>query len=212
MIGEIKDAQYVASLPCNADSKLCMDLPTRLIFSNYVQNKTFWKGRIIPGKVLDESYGAVAGSYVVYPASEQLVLEGRLCRSSLVDDEGKCTFDRSQIKAYSEVVVNGKSQDAPELEREVADEIENSSSECPVCAFMKAGPCKAQFLEWDKCVGSVNLDDEKEVSGGVDVPCFPETVKMMECMRKYEYYDIMTTNMAEKYANALAGESPKPSK
>jgi hypothetical protein len=36
--------------------------------------------------------------------------------------------------------------------------------------------------------------------------CFPPTLKMMECMRQYEYYDIMTANSESKMA-AAKGET-----
>jgi hypothetical protein len=57
--------------------------------------------------------------------------------------------------------------------------------ECPVCRYMKAGPCKAEFLKWDDCITKIEGDESARA-------CFPQTVEMMTCFKNFEYYDIMT--------------------
>ena len=89
------------------------------------------------------------------------------------------------------------------------------ASECPVCKYMKGthslthsldhflthlrqgGPCKAEFITWDNCVQELKEDGDLNT-------CFPHTVKLMECMRKEEYYDIM--NVGSDYTHAVAQE------
>jgi hypothetical protein len=31
--------------------------------------------------------------------------------------------------------------------------------ECPVCKFMKAGPCNAEYLVWDECMKGATEED-----------------------------------------------------
>lgn len=49
---------------------------------------------------------------------------------------------------------------------------------------------------WDACVTEVN-DGLKEFQDCLDV-----TMKMMACLRQHEYYDVMTADTADKYADA----------
>ena len=56
---------------------------------------------------------------------------------------------------------------------------------------MKGGPCRDQFIEWDSCVQGVE-------KGGDMQKCFKHTLGMMECMRQFEYYDIMSANSEQK--------------
>ena len=58
---------------------------------------------------------------------------------------------------------------------------------------MKGGLCKAEFEAWDACV-QVNKDADTVKE------CLNPTKAMIVCMRKHEYYDIMSTN-SDKYIN-----------
>jgi hypothetical protein len=87
-----------------------------------------------------------------------------------------------------------------------AEEKQEEQSECPVCKYMKAGPCREEFLAWDFCVQSA---DETNLH----TKCFSATCNMMNCMKKHEYYDIMTAGtdfskieQAEKNSKEAAGE------
>jgi len=59
------------------------------------------------------------------------------------------------------------------------------------------GPCKSEFILWDSCIQELKEDADLNI-------CFPHTVKLMECMRKEEYYDIM--NVGNSYSYAVAKE------
>ena len=98
-----------------------------------------------------------------------------------------------------------------------ASDQESKTNECPVCKYMKGcfsishpltqaiystysitgGPCKSEFIPWDNCIQELKEDSDLNV-------CFPHTVKLMECMRKEEYYDIM--NVGNDYTHAAAQE------
>ena len=60
-----------------------------------------------------------------------------------------------------------------------------------MCAFMKNGPCKSQFVLWDECVQSLASNEDLKI-------CQRKTVDMMECMQRHEYYDIMTVGTQAK--------------
>ncbi|KAL3501450.1 hypothetical protein ACH5RR_035899 [Cinchona calisaya] len=56
--------------------------------------------------------------------------------------------------------------------------------ECGFCLFMKAGGCKEEFMEWEKCVqeGDENQEDIVE-------KCFEVTGKLRKCMEVHaDYY------------------------
>jgi hypothetical protein len=88
----------------------------------------------------------------------------------------------------------------------VGSAAEEEQSECPVCKYIKAGPCREEFLAWDACVQSA---DETNLH----TKCFSATCDMMNCMKKHEYYDIMTAGTdfskiekAEKSSKEATGE------
>ena len=58
---------------------------------------------------------------------------------------------------------------------------------CPVCRYMKGGPCKDEFIVWDACIQG--LKDGEDVKA-----CYEPTASMMGCMQSHEYYDPMTSN------------------
>jgi hypothetical protein len=63
---------------------------------------------------------------------------------------------------------------------------------------MKAGPCKEECSLWDACIKSIK--DESDLR-----KCYSVTNTMMQCMRRHEYYDILTANMP---VNARTANTP----
>ena len=124
-------------------------------------------------------------SVTLFPFNKQIVLDGRICRSDLFDKDGNCNFDRSQIVIDENLVkdseIKSYSSSSSSLSTESSSQV---ASECPVCRFMKGGECKDQFLEWDECMSKLKEEDDVRI-------CYGQTAKMMECMKKHEYYDIM---------------------
>ena len=215
MTGELKDDHCMVSLPLiPSDSIGSIDLPTRLQDANVVRGKSFWKGRIIAGRVLDRSYPAEKASFTEIIVPKQLVVDGYLCSSEFVDDKGHCLFDRTQIETSSstdnhhshniksteeinKTTTNSSSSSSSSSSSDHPNSTNNDETthECPVCKYMKAGPCRAQFEQWDTCVqGLTDTDDLSK--------CFDVTMNMMQCMRGHEYYDMMTAGTEEKYEAA----------
>ena len=212
--GEIKEGDFeasltlypndVASAALSIDERGAMDLPTRLQLANVVRGKQVWKGRISSQTVLGRSYPAEKASFTGFAFADQVVVDGHICSSDHVDDEGACNFDRAGLSESGEPPAaseeENNSTDSSSSSRSSDSSSDSSPAkerECPVCQYMKGGPCKAQFLEWDACVQGMSEDDDLSV-------CFQPTLKMMECMRKYEYYDMMTANSESKMAQVNA--------
>jgi len=215
--GELREEDFEASITLypkdtalsSAEERSAMDLPTRLARADVVRGKQYWKGRISPQSVLGRGYSAERASFTSVGYADQIVVDGYICSNEHVDEQGGCTFDRGSLSENDEpppptpTAVASKEAGAPanSKAKENASKETNAkeSRECPVCQFMKGGPCKEQFLVWDACVQNMSEDDDLSV-------CFPPTLKMMECMRQYEYYDIMTANSESKMA-AAKGET-----
>ena len=196
-----------------------IDLPSRLTKAHVVGDKPFWMGRLVAGNVHGKSYPAVKATCVHVEKERQFVVDGYLCRSDFVDEHGACLFDRAvhmtqslsdndvhvkedkedkedgdkppaKSKAEAKPTKSG-AEDTPKTEGEKAEEEDG----CPVCRYMKAGPCKQEFLSWDGCIQSLK---EQEDMG----KCFEVTMAMMGCMREHEYYDMMTAGTGDKFEAA----------
>jgi hypothetical protein len=211
--GELKDDDCEASVTLypkkrepqkSFDERAAMDLATRLSRADVVRGKPFWKGRILPQTILDRGYSAERATFTALNWADQIVVDGYLCGSNHVDENGACTFDRSTLSekdvlppSESSTMEAKKSGSAGKSASASEGADDGDKAECPVCKFMKGGPCKEQFLVWDACVQGMKEDEDLST-------CFPVTVKMMECMRNFEYYDIMTVNSG-KYST-IEGE------
>eukprot|EP00511_Aplanochytrium_stocchinoi_P003467 CAMPEP_0204828228 /NCGR_PEP_ID=MMETSP1346-20131115/5890_1 /ASSEMBLY_ACC=CAM_ASM_000771 /TAXON_ID=215587 /ORGANISM="Aplanochytrium stocchinoi, Strain GSBS06" /LENGTH=360 /DNA_ID=CAMNT_0051957129 /DNA_START=313 /DNA_END=1396 /DNA_ORIENTATION=+ len=63
-------------------------------------------------------------------------------------------------------------------------------NQCGFCLFMKGGPCRNEFMQWEECVG-VSKDDEDD-EDFVD-RCAPQTLMLKTCVdNNPEYYYIVT--------------------
>ena len=112
-----------------------------------------------------------------------LVLEGRICSSRYVDSAGHCTFDRSTI--------TGAETPRTVLKKHAPEPTDEVKGQCPICTFMKAGPCAKEFEAWTSCMESLASSE------GVN-KCSPRTMLMTSCMRNFEYYDVFMAGMSEK--------------
>lgn len=211
MSGEIRDEALVASLPLRSEN----DSFSEATLSGSVDLPTQLSDILVNSEMQTEGPDANSNGTVrvdqadenlninFFPKMHQIVLEGRLCRADLLDANGNCTFDRSELVP----VDNGNEVSDAELDSldqvpsmvpsesaaivtedkyNISDGNEkDDKNECPVCRYIKGGPCKAEFLKWDECVVKIEGDESVKV-------CFPQTVEMMTCFKKYEYYDIMT--------------------
>jgi hypothetical protein len=208
MVGEVKDDNFEVSMPILLNSpandnseqhRLLCDLPTR--FFKVVNNPyslPTWKGKLPRTSLNGKSYDSVHVTYISVPINKQLVVDGELCNSLHLDGNRKCVFDlieedlaappsssdsTSSVSA-SDVAVSVSPESAKYTEESSIPD-DSNDKECPVCRYMKNGPCKESFLVWDKCLTS--LKEGQEITD-----CFGPTSTMMKCMQQYEYYDIMT--------------------
>eukprot|EP01041_Mallomonas_annulata_P004523 gene4523-8983_t len=200
MSGEILDDTFVSSMPItkiekksqdSAMESLSMDLPTRLQKEGILYSKTIWKGRLPNIILFGRHYPAEKVSLTTIPWNNQIVIDGILCLASCIDKDGNCNFSKSNMTTMSPIPDNKTAQQpdtqpasTPQTEG-AKQHIPNEQDECPVCRYMKGGPCKEQFLAWDECV--TNLQKEENIN-----KCYNPTVLMMKCMRGYEYYDMFT--------------------
>jgi len=152
---------------------------------------------------------------------DQIVLDGRICSTLYSDPEtGMCSFDRSTIsdedaapaallikeervshtaKTHANLADLQFRRNAQQIQEEPpvavtvagAAELAEPVEKCPVCRYMKAGPCKLEFVAWDTCINGLKEDEDVKV-------CYEATAQMMACMQGYEYYDPMTSN-SQKY-------------
>lgn len=204
MVGELKEEDYEPALPLlKAESnnnlkhqRELMDLPTRRMHISGMKRDAMWKGRLPPATIRGEKHPAVSGmTFTPLPLDKQIVVEGYICSSRYVDETGRCLYEREEDKEELHAMsaaISEQAQPSPSVltEQSAAPAAasaagDEAKAECPVCKYMKAGPCKEEFLEWDACVQSA--DEES-----LHTKCFPTTCKMMNCMKKHEYYDIMT--------------------
>lgn len=169
-LGELRHPDFEPCLPFSnsAEDKAVVDLPSRMV--SQIRGGKAWEGTVKAGKVGKTKYSATRAMLKPLAWEEQIVIEGVVCSSQYMDSDGNCTYR------------------APESLSIASDESkENQEKECPVCAFMKGGQCKDEFLSFDACILNVNKREDGDISECSDV-----TKKMLDCMKKYEYYDIMT--------------------
>lgn len=206
MSGELFDDDFEASVVLKAEGnspervQAMVDMPT-LLFKSLTAASQWgdeavlkWKGPVPGGEVLGETYGPTAEvAMEKFKPDIQLVIDGHICSSKYIDEKGACTFDKADIpdKVPEEAMKRRGLIEEREQEQEQQSQGENDGEECSVCRFMKRGPCGSEFKEWDGCV--------QRLKEGEDLKkCFGLTVAMMNCMKKHEYYDIMTANSEAK--------------
>lgn len=147
-----------------------IDLPTRLSEINIGEKD--WNGELPSGKVLKVQHAQEIAVFTAIPSDKQLVVAGIICSSLYVDKDGNCLFDRSTDMQQSGAPMpnDDEEEDSAQTAQRIIRRNKRSASkkdptpgdekECPVCRYMKGGPCKAQFESWEVCVESLGDDDE----------------------------------------------------
>lgn len=207
MVGEMKESDYEVSLPLAPPGsdfstiQMLQDLPTRLVSLPRVYTKNYWVGRIPSGTVNGRHYQAIHAQLYHLPMNKQVVIDGYLCSNSHYNEDLKrCEFDEdvffplADSTASAEVINTPHQSTASKQELSTqprtSDEHEAQGvegedfDECPICRYMKGGPCRSSFIAWDACIKGLGENDELNV-------CFNQTKEMMKCMQHHEYYDIM---------------------
>jgi hypothetical protein len=200
----------------DATQQAMVDMPTLLFRSMALsgqqtrESSLKWSGSVPGGEVLGVAYAPSSTVTMErFTPDVQLVIDGHICSNKYIDENCACGFDKADIpdSVPDEVLkkrgMRGGSGGAASTEKEKEqenggggddndDDDDNDDSEtCPVCRFMKKGPCAHAFKAWDDCVQG--LKEEEDLK-----KCFGLTVAMMECMQQHEYYDIMTANSTAK--------------
>ena len=201
MVGEIAADDFAGSLPvaphgpCSEEAvqlQCLEDLPTRLFRLRGVREKAFWQGTVPAGIVQGRSYPSQEASYTSLPKTHQILLEGRICSSEFADEDGNCNFDRATLvpspASEEESAAHAQAPPSPSSQVVVEEGGGGAAEECPLCRFVKAGPCKDPFVEWNGCMTSLTEQDEM-------TKCFAATAAMMRCMRNEDYYDVMVYGM-----------------
>jgi intermembrane space import and assembly protein 40 len=221
MQGEMYEENFETSIVLGLDKSLpksaisasqqaLADLPT-LLFKNVASVGAAtdkWTGTVPAGEVLGVSYASREGVTLErFVPDVQLVIDGHICSSKYLAEDGcSCAFEKSDVPdTVPDSALKKRVKDQPagkrekRQDREEKKEGEEDEETCPVCRFMKAGPCGDAFRAWDDCVqGLKDGEDLKK--------CFPMTMDMMTCMQKHEYYDIMTANSQAKMAHIDAAD------
>lgn len=211
MVGEVQEDDFVASMPIldsSRDTKpsqeeidTLLDIPTRMqAVKNINQGASFWQGRLPVATFKGTAYPTLSGvRYIPLPLNKQIVVEGYICSSRFADNEGNCGYDRSLDKEEQEILAkSGATKGAAAMHEGTKEKVvvhkdpsvehsdaSTDAAECPVCRYMKGGPCKDAFIAWDDCVQKAAPED-------LSTTCFKLTCAMMKCMKQHEYYDIMS--------------------
>jgi hypothetical protein len=61
------------------------------------------------------------------------------------------------------------------------DAVELEETECPLCHFMRASPCGATWVRWEKCIHFHKSKEEDFVG-----PCARVTLKLAECIQQHQ--------------------------
>lgn len=202
--GVIEDDNFVASMPfvhptATQDSvDVMLTLPTRLQKVKDIKEPSYWRGRLPSRMIGGVYYPPISNvSYTPLPLTKQIVVAGRLCGDQYADENGLCTYDRDLDELERDL--NG---DASVVVTEDGKEVMDT---CPVCEYIKRGPCKDEFLSWEGCL--LNLQDGEELT-----KCFQVTRELMKCYLKHEYYDVFTAGVdTKKYGDFInsSNESDK---
>lgn len=192
------------------DFRLSLDLPSRL--NTKITSMPQWRGRLPASKVLGKEYPSLDNvSYVSLPLKQQIVLEGHICSSVFWGgQESGCVYDREleegEEKGGSpqqtrQPVENRRAGASSNGDKDIGESSKSNESEdaqddeCPICKYMKGGPCRDTFVQWQECLDKVKPDVDSSSSEEETKnlkKCYNITTTMLQCMQKYEYYDIMT--------------------
>ena len=201
MTGELEDDNMKPSLPL---------LNTTDNDTNTIDLTTIDKASLLP-TILSISPSLIDDTLSIqtFDKMNQIVLECRICSSDHLAPDGTCLYDPSQLVMTdeSQYLDNTDTSTSTSYESRTATSTtdtqhttpttatptteastpeSDTTSECPVCKYIKNGACKDEFLSWDACISNAGESEEAIRA------CFPHTVTMMTCFKEYEYYDIMT--------------------
>ena len=83
----------------------------------------------------------------------------------LIDKNSKNDTKNDQNNNTNNEKNNTKNEKKEENEENNGDEKNEGvdmKPECPVCKYMKGGPCKAEFVQWEDCVDSIGETEDMQ--------------------------------------------------
>jgi hypothetical protein len=191
MDGEITDRDFVASMPVRSAGNKHMLTEEELLFI-----PTRLKERLggsltenFVGILPSDSFHKTAVDVDFYYLSNtlQLLLGGIVCPDNCWRNDIGCRYtgehitgaDSSDNKSTSLIVI-------PPPRHNIASNHSNPNNDCPVCKWLREGPCSAEYLEWDAAMENFNRNSNEENKERF----FTTAATMASCCRCNEYYDV----------------------
>ena len=101
--------------------------------------------------------------------------------------DGTLCTDRHWKKIEQQAVEDDGDEAAVVMEEDKEDTYYCDKPTCGFCEFMKGGPCREVFINWENCVDKCN-----DVSSDFVDECSDQTIKLKECIdSNQEYYGIL---------------------
>lgn len=167
-------------------------------------------------------------SYIPLPQEVQLRLRGVICSVDRIQEDGSCKCDDLREKLDRQLVEQQVEADAKRKaaarEAGTPEEAEEEVSECPLCTFIKGGPCVNEFKVWDACLKESKKRQEAAAAAGGSgegeaeetdnryADCLEHMKAMMACMMKHEYYDVFTSRGEDDVEEAAMQEEEEAKK
>jgi hypothetical protein len=218
--GKLKMANYTVGMPvlqkggeASFNLNESLDMATRVARASGA--KAPWKGRV-PAVTTEsgETYPAVSVDFTALPLDKQIVVGGTLCSSKYALMNGRdmqCNFklgvtdglgvDDSKAKVVDDNVEKKKEKPLAEVKAAEGAEgggEEAGEGECPLCAYVKKGSCKDEFM-------TLQSFHDTEGAEGFDMDAFKRVAQeMYDCMAKDEYYDAFVMDLKRQTAEAAA--------
>lgn len=218
--GTLKMANYTVGIPvlhkggeASFNLNESLDMATRVARASGA--KAPWKGRVPAATTASgETYPAVRADFTALPLDKQIVVGGTLCSSKYALLNGrdmKCNFELGvtdglgvhDSKAEAKVADDKAEKEKPKAEAKAAEGAEGGGEEagedeCPLCAYVKKGSCKDEFM-------TLQGYHDTEGAEGFDMDAFKRVAQdMYDCMAKDEYYDAFVMDLKRQTAEAEA--------
>lgn len=198
-LGEIRDPEYYPSLLTSSIDILdehVIDRPTvvsqsrpDLLSSNPSSDHQDRSITLPAATIRGISHSPSTVSYIPLAFPLQIVVDGVLCGSEYLNEEGSCMYEDSK-KESSDTSPPQLSKDDPLViispEPKEPVHPEDEQEKCSLCRYMRRGSCRDEFISWTKCI-----DAHEE---NAPTKCTSETLTLFRCLVKDEYYDVMTVN------------------
>lgn len=219
--GPLEGLHFELSVPVSGAYSYAAMLPTAMAelgvkADSSAANGVFTKKEGVAAKFQGEKF-----SYIPFPQDVQLRLRGVICSVDRIQEDGSCKCDDLREKLDRQLVEQSVEADAKRKaaarEAGTAEEAEEEVSECPLCTFIKGGPCVNEFKVWDACLKESKKRQEAAAAAGGNgegeeetdnryADCLEHMKVMMGCMMKHEYYDVFTSRGEDDIEEAAMQE------